>query len=767
MSQNPPPVQLILSAKDETRAAIQSAVGGLEQLKSSAAGLQGLLAGAPAALAGLAAVQQFRNFVSAAAAMDDLAEKTGASVEKLSALASVAKISGTSIDVVENSLVRLAKGLAGADEESKGAGNALAALGLKAEELKKLDTADALKLVADRLNEYRDGAGKTALAVDLLGKSGAQALPYLKDLAETSNLQAKLTAEQAAQAENLEKNLVRLSASTSGAWKEFSAAVLPTVDQFVQALLEASNKSGGLRDEIKKLAADGTIRDWAENAAIGVAYLIDAARNLVNVLNVAGASTATAFVGAELSVAKVRQFLDGGRNARYFDQQVKDLRALKSEAESGVSEAFQKFLDAPQFSNAVRDRFTALRSAAQTASETKPQIDYNSNVGKAAGAAKDELKSIESYVASIREQVVGVTAGEFEKMRQKALDTFSAVDFGALSGLDKSRFSDAFAQVTEDIDALEERTRTMQWAKALSDGFVEAARAAEAADLAFSGFNQAMSQQAQDLQFEISLVGKLADERRQLAAIRKIDADALRAQAAIPDNAPNREERIGDIQREAENAKQRVTELNTQLRTLSRDGFTGLQSAAAEYFSRVTNDASNFGNAFTNIMGSVENSFVELAKTGKFEFKGLVNSIIADLARIVVRQQITAPLAKAVNDAAGGGLGGLFSGLFGNSSSGSFTGDSALDIAIGLRASGGPVDAGSPYIVGEKGPELFVPNLAGSIVPNSAMGGVSIVQNINIDSRSDQASILQAMTVAKNEAVAEIEDRRRRTGGMA
>lgn len=48
------------------------------------------------------------------------------------------------------------------------------------------------------------------------------------------------------------------------------------------------------------------------------------------------------------------------------------------------------------------------------------------------------------------------------------------------------------------------------------------------------------------------------------------------------------------------------------------------------------------------------------------------------------------------------------------------------------RAGGGPVNSGSPYIVGERGPELFVPNMSGQVVPNYAMGGASTVNNYNI-----------------------------------
>jgi hypothetical protein len=43
---------------------------------------------------------------------------------------------------------------------------------------------------------------------------------------------------------------------------------------------------------------------------------------------------------------------------------------------------------------------------------------------------------------------------------------------------------------------------------------------------------------------------------------------------------------------------------------------------------------------------------------------------------------------------------------------------------VGARASGGPVSAGAPYIVGERGPELMVPGSNGTVVPNNKLGGV-------------------------------------------
>lgn len=51
----------------------------------------------------------------------------------------------------------------------------------------------------------------------------------------------------------------------------------------------------------------------------------------------------------------------------------------------------------------------------------------------------------------------------------------------------------------------------------------------------------------------------------------------------------------------------------------------------------------------------------------------------------------------------------------------------------GARASGGPVSANTPYIVGEQGPELFVPGSSGSVVPNHALGGGQTVIVLQVD----------------------------------
>jgi phage-related minor tail protein len=75
-------------------------------------------------------------------------------------------------------------------------------------------------------------------------------------------------------------------------------------------------------------------------------------------------------------------------------------------------------------------------------------------------------------------------------------------------------------------------------------------------------------------------------------------------------------------------------------------------------------------------------------------------------------------------------------------------------------------------MVGERGPEMFVPNQSGSIVPNGQMasGGVNIVQNINITTGVQQtvrAEVMQMLPQISNAAKGAVLDARRRGGSFA
>jgi phage-related minor tail protein len=124
----------------------------------------------------------------------------------------------------------------------------------------------------------------------------------------------------------------------------------------------------------------------------------------------------------------------------------------------------------------------------------------------------------------------------------------------------------------------------------------------------------------------------------------------------------------------------------------------------------------------------------------------MAGDIIKELYRVFVVKQITGFISNAITSA--------FPSLG----------------ATPMKAIGGPVQRGNPYVVGERGPELFVPSRSGSIVSNDNMsggGGVTVVQNINVSTGVQQTvrtEIKSLMPQIAESAKAAVADAKRRGG---
>jgi len=180
------------------------------------------------------------------AGLKDAAEKTGASVENLSSLKGVAKIGDHDFAEVESGIIRLNKALRGTDDESKGAGKALAALGLDLQTLRDMDPAEAMLELAKAQEQFADGGGKSAAMMAILGKSGAALIPYLKDLAEQGALVGKVTTEQAIAADEYEKNIKRLQGAWGGLSKQMAVAVVGPAKDITDWMVKAQREGGVL-----------------------------------------------------------------------------------------------------------------------------------------------------------------------------------------------------------------------------------------------------------------------------------------------------------------------------------------------------------------------------------------------------------------------------------------------------------------------------------------------------------------------------------------
>lgn len=108
---------------------------------------------------------------------------------------------------------------------------------------------------------------------------------------------------------------------------------------------------------------------------------------------------------------------------------------------------------------------------------------------------------------------------------------------------------------------------------------------------------------------------------------------------------------------------------------------------------------------------------------------GMLKSFSETIARMAAQAAAAGLFKKLFGEE--GGDGGVLSGIFGGGSEGGF-GAFLGSLFGGARARGGPVFSGTPYLVGENGPELMVPRTSGLIVPNedlSRMGGGQVINN--------------------------------------
>ena len=152
----------------------------------------------------------------------------------------------------------------------------------------------------------------------------------------------------------------------------------------------------------------------------------------------------------------------------------------------------------------------------------------------------------------------------------------------------------------------------------------------------------------------------------------------------------------------------------------SRTWESGWKDAFDKYMESATNAATRAGEVFGSITNNMNSAIDKFVETGKFSFGDFARSVIQDLLKIELKAQASK----------------IFSGFM--SSAGGF-----LSSILGF-ANGGEPPVGKPSIVGENGPELFVPKTAGTIVPNGGGGGTSgaggntyITNNINaVDAKS-------------------------------
>lgn len=665
-----------------------------------------------AASAGVAALTYgIKESVDAMDDMNDSAQKVGTTTEALSALQYAAKFAGDSAQYLEQGMVKLAKAAVEGND-------AFDVIGVSTKDANGniKDTSALFAEVSDRFAQYKDGAEKTALAVEIFGKSGAELIPLLnggadglaKMTEEAKSLGLVLDSETAVAAAALNDQFDKLTMTVTGTLRQGTSELIPTLSAIADYLLDAS-KNGGM-----------------------ASAMFSGLKTILQAVTVIGSDVAFTFkmIGGEIGVVAA-QIAAAARG---------DFARAKFIGSDWTAEA-----------KAARKELDAFQARVLGVQ------DAMSGAGRAGGASADDWSS--KIAAPI------VQGAEKVKRARASIDKDAQAALRA-----QKQLAEEGRRLTESLATPDEkRAATVSNVGRLADaGVISPETQRRALAEAESVYQEYVSKQrsllTEGLLSEEQEIAASYERRKQmiLSLTEATESEKARAIADLNEKAEleqssRRLASYRDLMTEEQTltidytARKRQIEDDESITSAQR--FEYLTKLAEDYHAKMQAldeaDAAKKAELQRQQLQMVSDGFsgaAELTKVFAGEQSKVYQAMFAmskayAIADITIKQSQAIAKAWGENNywvAAGltVGLAAQFAGLISSTNSASFG---------GTRADGGSVNEGRSYLVGERGPEMFTPSQSGSIIPNDALGGQQQAANIRIVNAYDSAHVADFM----------------------
>lgn len=210
--------------------------------------LQGMLGGILAGFSLDAGIRAVLDFADTAEALSNTAQVVDMTATAISRLHASATPMGFTAAAVDKGLIKLARTMSDAARGGEEQAAAFDAIGIKASELKNMSIEQVLAKISDKFMASEDGATKTALAMALLGKSGAELVPWLnqgseamKEAGDAAERMGAVMSEDAVAAGNaLDGAMDNLGLAAGGLKKEFAKGLAPAVQFIAETFTDSS-----------------------------------------------------------------------------------------------------------------------------------------------------------------------------------------------------------------------------------------------------------------------------------------------------------------------------------------------------------------------------------------------------------------------------------------------------------------------------------------------------------------------------------------------
>ena len=824
---------------------VKGSINPLQQLQGQLAKTQSSFSNLKSAIGTLGVGALVGSAFQLADSLSDISDASGMALKNVMGFSSAIAAAGGSVDGALNGIGRFNQTLSSAADGSKQSQNAFLELGITFEELRTLSEQDLLARTVQGLAGMTDSAKRTAIAVDIFGKSFAsvdfaKVNGNLDDFIKKSGSSADAVRAAGDASDNFASAFKTLQIEILAALKPISevAKSINTASEafgtFIKIIVQigsivatffilgravslvgsaftalrsgvvaaggatniitnAFKQFGAILDQLKLQSLIGKFKTLLEFGTQLGAWALS------NIPGLASLGLALSYLGdyATSAYSKLKDLLGIGEKPTFLDQKEvdrenkllaqraaelkknqEDTRKIKTESEK-LSVELNKVLKAYQDTNKeanarykletdainqsdkakalAQEKFAAEKSFNQELQKLQDQI----NEKRAANTPVDlaVIPQLEAAQAKLR--------GEYDKQkssidklvdarikaeRAKELDIFStsqlidlqnkandlseraATMFLPLQAKGYAELEIAIRNTAKAKIEAEEVRRGEKLSPEEQTKYYEAARqgieavkaSQDQLNIATEKYNlqqfQLKSQldmydKIRDVQFEMASVGMTAIEKKfydiEVAATKSAEAQ-IRAEEQRTGRKLSEDEATAYYQAAMQGVKE-LQQAEADAYDMSRNAIVGLRKNIAEYIDDATNGAKAVESAFKTFSSGMENYLVKATKNMKGSWKEFVASMLEELLRSQIRQTMAGLFQIGLGQTKGGG-GGLFGG----------------SIIPGILAAGGPVSDRRPYLVGERGPELFVPNSAGSMVPNSGLqGGGNVTYNIS------------------------------------
>ena len=701
--------KVVITAQNNTGGAFAAMTGGLDGMIGKLAAVATVAAATGAVVAGAKWLTDITSkSIEAAGHLNDLSQSTGVSGETLSRYALSAKQAGTDIDGLAGGLQKLSVKIDDAAGGGKEAAASFSRLGVDIKDASGeiRSTEDILGDVAEQFSGMEDGASKTALAIDIFGKSGAALLPFLNQgkegLAEAAKaadaLGLTLSSDTIAAADMTGDALDTMGAISTGLGNKIMAQVVPTVLQLTQSFTSFIVETGAL--------------DVAAQVVAGAFKLIVNAGQVV----VGWFQVMTNQIS--MTAKALMLFVQGEYKASWEELKSGFSRSGTIIEETGASIAKVWTTSVSDVVKANGKAEPSLKKVAAAKKEVKAEAD------KAAEAMAKFFTTIEDKIVEVEREIrTGEKATEVDKERTKFL---AELERGSIK-----------ATESEKAAALAMLDRWSAGVKTLENEKDRLKLAGETA--------KATQEYAVALGKEISEVEKSIDKQKEeTAAIGLSKAEVAELTAKRYDNlaamTSQRIEQNGVIVATGEEFDALVA-LAGKYRELAAEVRTGATRQA------MVDAADEAKKAWQETSKTIESSLTDALMRGFEDGKGFLQNLISTTKNLfntlVLRpiiQAVVNPVAGGITGAlgltstanaasgAGGGAGLLGSLAGGIGGIGSFFATGALNTVLGtgtisgLTAAGSLISGGSTLSGLAMGAGALAPWVLGAIALNSIFG---------------------------------------------